>query len=147
MIGAMALRIVPWPYTLANINPDWLLLALIYWTIAAPERVGIFHGWFFGLLADVLMGGLLGQYALAYTLVSYICLRLHRQLRQYPLLQQTLCVFVLLFLAKLLLYWTENVQHPFQPQPIFWLSIVSGTLCWPVVFALLRQVRMLARSL
>ncbi len=139
---AMCLRIAPLPDTLAAYNPDWVLLVLIYWSLALPERVGIFHAWGFGLLTDILTGRLLGQYALAYSLVIYICLKLHKRLRQFPLLQQGLFIFFCLLLSQLLLFFIKNLQHPAQLQSVFWQPVVTGTLSWPLVHTLLRFVRL-----
>jgi rod shape-determining protein MreD len=137
----MCLRIVPLPGVMAAFNPDWVLLTLIYWSLAAPERVGIFHAWTFGLLADVLTGRLLGQYALAYSLVIFICLKLHKRLRQFPVLQQGLFIFFCLLLSQLLLFLIKNFQHPAQLQPSFWLPVFTGTACWPLVYTVLRFIR------
>lgn len=142
---AMAMRIAPWPDLLAVLNPDWVLLSLIYWSLAVPERVGIFHAWTFGLLTDVLTGRLIGQYALAYSLVIYICLRLHKRLRQFPLTQQALFIFFCLLLSQLLLFFIKNAQHPAQIQATFWLPVFTGTLCWPLIYTVLRFVRLTKR--
>jgi rod shape-determining protein MreD len=142
---AMALRIAPWPGALALFNPDWVLLSLIYWSLAVPERVGIFHAWSFGLLTDVLTGRLFGQYALAYSLVIYICLKLHKRLRQFPLIQQALFIFFCLLLSQLLLFFIKNAQHPAQLKATFWLPVFTGTLCWPLVYTVLRFVRLTKR--
>jgi rod shape-determining protein MreD len=142
---AMCLRIVPWPGALAAFNPDWVLLTLIYWSLAVPERVGIFHAWSFGLLTDVLTGRLLGQYALAYSLVIYICLKLHRRLRQFPLIQQGLFIFFCLLLSQLLLFLIKNFQHPAQLHASFWLPVFTGTVSWPLVYTVLRFVRLTGR--
>lgn len=139
---AMCLRIAPLPGIVATLNPDWVLLALIYWTLALPERVGIFHAWTFGLLTDVLTGRLFGQYALAYSLVIYICLKLHRRLRQFPIVQQGLFIFFCLLLSQLLLFWIKNIQHPSQLQVSFWLPVFTGTLCWPLIYTVLRFIRL-----
>jgi rod shape-determining protein MreD len=143
MIMAMYLRIAPWPNFIEIFNPDWVLLALIYWTLAIPERVGIFHAWIFGLLTDVLTGRLFGQHALAYSLVSYACIKLHKRLRPFPLIQQELFIFLFLLLSQLLLFWVKNLQTPGQLSPTFWLPVVTGTLCWPIVYKSLRFVRLL----
>jgi rod shape-determining protein MreD len=143
---AMCLRITPWPGFLADINPDWVLLALIYWTLAVPERVGIFHAWTVGLLTDVLTGRVFGQYALAYSLIIYCCLMLHKRLRQFPLLQQGLFIFFCLLFSQVLLFWLKNIQHPAQLHPSFWLPVFTGTLCWPLVYTALRRVRLSRRS-
>ncbi|MEQ1622134.1 MAG: rod shape-determining protein MreD [Methylococcales bacterium] len=141
LVLAMCLRIVPLPNELAAINPDWVLLALIYWTLAIPERVGIFHAWAFGLLVDVLTGRLLGQYALAYSLVIYLCLSLHRRLRQFPLPQQGLFIFFCLLLSQLLLFVIKNLQQPGEFPASFWLPVFTGTFCWPLVYTVLRFIR------
>ncbi len=142
---AMALRIAPWPGYLALLNPDWVLLSLIYWSLALPERVGIFHAWTFGLLTDVLTGRLFGQYALAYSLVIYLCLQLHKRLRQFPLVQQALFIFFCLLLSQLLLFFIKNAQHPAQLKATFWLPVFTGTLSWPLVYTVLRFVRLTKR--
>jgi rod shape-determining protein MreD len=131
---AMGLRIAPLPGALAAFNPDWVLLTLIYWSLAVPERVGIFHAWTFGLLTDVLTGRLLGQYALAYSLV-----------RQFPLIQQGLFIFFCLLLSQLLLFLIKNFQHPAQLHASFWLPVFTGTACWPLVYTVLRFVRLSRR--
>lgn len=145
VILAMCLRIAPWSGVLAVINPDWVLLVLIYWALAIPERVGIFHAWTFGLLTDVLTGRLFGQYALAYSLIIYICLKLHKRLRQFPLLQQELFIFFCLLLSQLLLFLIKNLQHPAQLHSSFWWPIFTGTLCWPLVYTVMRFVRLSRR--
>ena len=142
---AMCLRIAPWPGALAVFNPDWVLLTLIYWSLAVPERVGIFHAWTFGLLTDVLTGRLLGQYALAYSMVIYICLKLHKRLRQFPLIQQGLFIFFCLLLSQLLLFLIKNIQHPAQLHASFWLPVFTGTASWSLVYTVLRFVRLSGR--
>jgi rod shape-determining protein MreD len=146
IIMAMCLRIAPWPGFLSSINPDWVLLVLIYWSLAVPERVGIFHAWTVGLLTDVLTGRMFGQYALAYSLIIYFCLILHKRLRQFPLPQQGLFIFSCLLLSQMLLFWLKNIQHPTQLHISFWLPVFTGTLCWPLVYTLLRSVRLSRRT-
>lgn len=146
IVMAMCLRITPWPGFLAGMNPDWVLLVLIYWAIAVPERVGIFHAWTVGLLVDVLTGRVFGQYALAYSLIIYVCLILHKRLRQFPLPQQGLFIFFCLMFTQILLFWLKNIQHPAQLHSSFWLPIATGTFFWPLVYAALRRVRLSRRS-
>jgi rod shape-determining protein MreD len=142
---AMALRIAPWLDVIMPYNPDWVLLVLIYWSLAAPERVGIFHAWLWGLLTDVLTGSLLGQYALAYTLVIYLCLKFHHRLRHFPLIQQGLFVFFCLLLAQLLLFFSKNTPTQTQLHGSFWLPVFSGAVLWPLLDTVLRRVRLSKR--
>jgi rod shape-determining protein MreD len=146
ILMAMCLRIVPWPSFLAEINPDWILLVLIYWAIAVPEHLGIFHAWAIGLLTDVLTGTVFGQYALAYSLVIYSCLMLHKRLRQFPLHQQCFFVFFCLLFTQILLFWLRNIQYSAQLHSSFWQPVFAGTFCWPLVYSTLRHVRLSRRT-
>lgn len=146
IIMAMCFLITPWPGFLSQINPDWVLLVLIYWAIAVPERVGIFHAWTIGLLTDVLTGRVFGQHALAYSLVIYACLILHKRLRQFPLPQQGLFIFCCLLLTQILLFWLKNIQHPAQLSLSFLWPIFAGTLCWPLIYTVLRRIRLSRRA-
>lgn len=146
VIIAMCLRIAPWPGFLAGMNPDWVLLVLIYWALAVPERTGIFNAWTVGLLTDVLVGRVFGQYALTYSLIIYCCLMLHKRLRQFPLPQQGLFVFFCLLFSQVLLFWLKNIQQPAQMHASFWLPIFTGTFCWPLIYTALRRVRLSHRA-
>ena len=61
---------------------------LAFWVIHQPRRVGVGVSFFFGLLMDVHHGALLGQHALAYSLLAFVAIALHRRLLWFPVLQQ-----------------------------------------------------------
>lgn len=142
---SMALKIMPLPALFINLNPDWVLLALIYWTLAIPEKIGVFNAWVVGLLVDVLTGRLLGQHALVYALISFVCLKSHKRLRQYLLPQQSLFVFIALLFSQMLIFWIENIRSPTDFSSAFMLPIIVGTVFWPGVYYLLRFIRILER--
>ena len=142
---AMVLRIASIFPNMDEFTPDWILLALIYWSIALPERFGVFTAFSVGLMTDVLTGHLLGQYALIYALVSYMCIKQYRRLRQLPILQQCLYVSFCLMCGQGLLFGMESMQAPNRLPLSFWYPVLSGTLAWPLVFLILRKIRVLAR--
>ncbi|RLA17856.1 MAG: rod shape-determining protein MreD [Gammaproteobacteria bacterium] len=143
IIVAMALNIIPWPTPALYLAPDWVLLILIYWAFATPETAGVGTAWCVGLLVDVLTGQLLGQYALAYAVSVYICIQQHKRIRQFPIIQQSLSVCIILLIAQLLIFWVERVNG--QAVPLyFWLPVLTGGLVWPVVLFLIRKIRLLS---
>src|SRR5471030_300849 len=87
-LGAFVLTLLPMPDWTVWLRPAWVLLVLIYWTMEVPYRVNIGIAWFIGILLDVLNGTLLGEHALALTVVCYIVARMHSRLLMFPLLQQ-----------------------------------------------------------
>lgn len=138
---AMALRILPLPAPWFVLNPDWIALFLIYWTLALPERVGVGTAWLTGLFADALTGRLLGQHALAYAVIAYFILRWYRRLRLYPVVQQAVWVLGFLLVSQLLVFWTQRARESDAGAWVYWLPAFSGALAWPLVLAVLRRIR------
>ncbi len=140
LLLAMCLKIVPLPDYLSRLNPDWVLLILIYWALAVPERMGVFNAWVVGIMVDVLTGRLLGQQALVYALVCYTSLKFHKRLRQYPLPQQSLFVFFSLLFAQMLIFWIENINSMTKFSLTFWMPVLTGTIIWPFIYLALRSI-------
>lgn len=141
LLAALVLTIMPLPDWAEPFRPDWVALAVIYWCMALPHRVGVFVAWIVGLLLDVATGALLGQHALALAVVAFATLNLHQRLRVFPLGQQALSVLVLLGLNRLLLLWIYGlIGRPVESWE-YWLPALTGALLWPWIFVILRAVR------
>lgn len=140
-VGAMLLTIMPLPDALRTLRPDWVALTLIYWCLALPYRVSVGSGFIAGLLLDVLTGTLLGQHALALSLVAYVCVRLHQRIRAYPIWQQALTVLMLLVLHQLLTLWVDSTIGRPQRSPSYWLPSLIGMVLWPPVYRFFTALR------
>ena len=79
--------------------PDLLALVLVFWNVHQPLRVGVGIAFVFGLLMDVHQGALLGQHALAYTLLSFLAITIHRRLLWFSVFEQALQVWPLFVAA------------------------------------------------
>ncbi|MBI5463314.1 MAG: rod shape-determining protein MreD [Gammaproteobacteria bacterium] len=147
LLLALLLVNLPLPEGLRALRPDWVLMVLIYWAMALPHRVGVGIAWLLGLFTDVLTGMLLGQHALAYSVVIFLTLKLHQRLRLHPLWQQSLSILTLLALSQLLLLWINGMIGRPVHSWLYWLPSLLGALLWPLVFLLLRGVRRTFRVL
>jgi len=140
-IVAMIFAVMPMPEWAGGFRPDWLALTLIYWCMAAPHRVGVGTGWVAGLLLDVLYGSMLGQHALAKAVIAYLTVRLHLQLRMFPMVQQALSVFALLALNQFIVIWMQSLAGQ-KPETLAYVTpLVVGAVIWPWLFVILRDVR------
>lgn len=137
----MGMRVLPLPGEWAPWNPDWILLVLVYWAATAPDRVGVGTAWFSGLLADALTGRLLGQQALAYSVVVYVDLRLRRRFQHYSVFQQALIVTLLLCMGLLLTLWTRHIRGAGSGMEGYWFAALSGGLVWPLACVALDELR------
>jgi rod shape-determining protein MreD len=141
LLVAAVLAVLPLWRSLAWWRPEWLLLVLLYWTIALPYRVGTFTALAVGLLLDVLEGAPLGQNMLAMGVVITIAQLLHRRMRLFTLPQQALIVFFLAGLQQLIVQWLQNLQGAGADSFAFMLPAFSSALLWVPVLLLLRSVR------
>ncbi|HEX9626297.1 MAG TPA: rod shape-determining protein MreD [Acidiferrobacterales bacterium] len=140
-LAAFVLSVLPGPQWAEPFRPDWVGLTLIYWCMAVPQRVGVGTGWTVGLILDVLYGSLLGQQALAKTLLAFLTIKLHLQLRMFPRWQQAVSVFVLIALNYLLLIWIKSLVGQTPIKWNYWTSGIVSMLIWPWLFIILRDIR------
>jgi rod shape-determining protein MreD len=90
-----------------------------------------------GLLLDVHAGALLGEHALAYTLLTYGAIALHRRVQWFPIGGQMLIVLPLLLLAQAVVLLVRLWVGGEFPGWSYFLSAVVGTLLWPLLTRLL----------
>jgi rod shape-determining protein MreD len=117
--------------------PDLLALALVFWNVHQPRRVGIGLAFGFGLMIDVHQGAVLGQHALAYTLLSYLAITVHRRLLWFSLPVQALHVLPVFAAAHALSMLARLACGGMFPG--WWLLAAPAfeALLWPVVVVLL----------
>jgi rod shape-determining protein MreD len=124
--------------------PDLLALALVFWSIHQPQRVGVGAAFFFGLCMDVHQGALLGQHALAYTALSFFAISISRRLLWYSIPSQALQIFPLLAAAHALQWLVRLLAGHSFPGWSFMFAPVIEALIWPVVTLILLAPQMRA---
>lgn len=141
LLIATALVSLPLPDSITPFRPPWATLAVIYWIMMWPRMFGIGSAWIIGLILDILQGELMGQHALALSVVAYLTLRFHLQIRIFPLWQLTITVFALLAVEAFILFWIDGVAG----NPTFglgrWSQVVAGAILWPPVMAIMDRIR------
>ena len=142
LILAALLDVMPWPDALAWFRPQWLVLVLVYWVLALPERVGVFWGMGVGLFQDVLLNTPLGQHALALALTCYLALLAYKRLRRLNAGLQSLMVFCLVGVDLWVNYIIQDaIGHAWLAPWVVLLLALASALLWLPVYSLLRFVR------
>lgn len=135
VLVAFLLNLLPWG-SLPGV-PDFLALVLIFWSIHQPRKLGIGIAFFMGLLMDVHNASLLGQHALAYTLLSYFAIMIHRRVLWFSLFTQTLHVLPLLVVMQTVELVVQSMVSGKLPGWDYYLPSLVMTLIWPLVSHLL----------
>jgi len=146
LILALMLAIAPMPGWAEPFRPDWVAMTLIYWATNLPRTYSVGWAWIIGIVLDVAQGTLLGQHALALSLVIYITVKFHLQMRQFPTLQLSATVFALLALYQFILFWINGVAGVNSPTVSYWGPVLTGSLIWPLLTMMFGGVRYRARS-
>ena len=118
-------------------SPDLLAVVLVFWIVHQPRRVGVGLAFMFGLLIDVHDGALLGQHALAYTLLSFVAITIHRRLLWFGLAEQALQIVPVFFAAHLVSLLVRLLAGGMFPGWGIFLAPVFESLLWPVATVLL----------
>lgn len=140
-IAAFALTIIPLPDILQTLSPEFVTLTLIYWCMALPNRVGLGTAWMAGLFLDVFRDTLLGQHALALTLVAFFIVQLHQRIRVFPLWQQAISVGVLVLIQVALVLWIKGIMSEKTDIWTALVPVITTSLFWPPIFLLMRYLR------
>ncbi|MEY5099321.1 MAG: hypothetical protein RJA36_2040 [Pseudomonadota bacterium] len=117
--------------------PELLTVALLFWIVHEPLRINVGAAFLFGLALDVHQGALLGQHALAFTVLGYLATRVHRRLPWFALPTQALQVLPLLLAAHALQWLVRLLAGSGWPHWSALLSPLLEALLWPVAHWLL----------
>ena len=135
LVAAFVLNLLPWGRT--PWAPDFLALVLVFWNIHQPRKVGIGIAFLFGLLMDVHDAALLGEHALAYSLLSYGAISMHRRVPWFGPLGKMLHVLPLFLAAQLVTVLVRVILGSGLPGWPMLLGSASTTLLWPLAELLL----------
>ncbi len=117
--------------------PDVLALVLVFWSVHQPLRVGIGAAFVFGLCMDVHQGGLLGANALAYTVLSYFAITIHRRLLWFSMSSQALQVLPLFVASQLIGLGVKMLAGGAFPGWSMMLAPVLQAALWPLASVML----------
>lgn len=135
LLLAFALDLLPLGHHPAQ--PELLPVVLVFWNVHQPRRVGMVMAFLFGLAMDVHQGALLGQHALAYTLLCFGAIMVHRRLLWFSLPVQALQVLPLFLAAQLVMLLVRLAAGAPFPGWSLWLAPLAQAVLWPVATLLL----------
>jgi len=142
---ALLLNFLPWKDL--RLVPDFVALVLCFWCVRQPRLVGLGAGWTLGLLADAGNGVLLGQHALAYSVLAFLSIWLSRRILWFGAMQQALHIASLLAVAQGVALLVRVVAGAGFPGWTLLVGPLLGALLWPVLtWLLLMPQRRLERE-
>jgi len=133
--AALLLNFLPWRDL--RLVPDFAALVLVFWCIRQPRLIGLGVAWTLGLVTDAGNGVLLGQHALAYSLLAFLSIWLSRRVLWFGLWLQALHVGAMLLAAQGVTLLVRLAAGDGLPGWPILVGPLAGALLWPVVTWLL----------
>ena len=135
LLFGFALNLVPFGRVPAM--PDFLALVLVFWNVHQPRRVGVGVAFLFGLMMDVHDGAVLGQHALAYTLLGFFATAIHRRLLWFTVPSQAVQILPLFFAAHAVALIVRMLAGGMFPGWNLVFAPVFEAFLWPIATWLL----------
>ena len=138
---ALILDSMPLAPMLDTLRPDFLMLLLIYWGMAAPAELGMTVAWVLGLLQDAVSHSAIGAHALGAVVLLYALQKGSQRFRGIPPWEQIVFVFALLFAERLIAWVWQGWSGSIALEPGLVLGPVAGALLWPPTAVLVDRIR------
>lgn len=135
------LTILKLPDSLNYVQPVWVALVVCYWVLMLPHHVNLATAWTSGIILDVLTNTLLGEHALGLVVIAYLAYKFHRQIRMFPLWQQSASIMLLTLVYLFILFWIQGITGPGSSTWLFWMPALTSALFWPFINYLFRSWR------
>ena len=116
------------------------LMVLIYWNMALPKNIGLIWAMIFGFCLDINQEILLGSHVILFLFISYFTQRYFHRLRALYTVQQSLFVAIIVLIYQIfLIFFLSEFIDTIIIELV--LMTVMAALIWPIIFGILRQLR------
>ncbi len=140
MIGII-LNLIPLPDLLMAIKPPFLLLILIYWSLAFPKHISLTYAFVTGLIMDILLITPIGYHALCFTVTIYLILIYYPQMRIQSSWNKMASLLIILIPYFLMSTAVNNILGISFNLVYVISSILISVIIWPGLFNVLRFIR------
>ena len=122
------------------LNIPLTLMCLIYWNMALPKSVGLTWAILCGFILDLSQNLILGSNVMIFLVSSYLIQRYFHRLRALYRVQQSLIVAGMVFTYQMIFIFSFlNFSNEIIVELL--LFTIISALIWPVIFGLLRFIR------
>lgn len=130
-ILALALTILPLPELLVGLRPPWALLLLLYVQFFLPNQFNLILLVAIGLALDTLLSTVLGEHALALSLVAWIASSKARRFDLFTMSQQMALIGLFCLFYQMLILFIDYSLGYYSGFVMPLVSTLITILLWP----------------
>ena len=113
-----------------DVTPDFILLVLIFWFFKNPNTVSISLFWIVGLVTDIFIGDLLGQYALTYASCYFIAQYFINKIMLNNKHQQLFYIFFIFLSAQIIMLLINVMHNLHYPELSYFIQSITALILW-----------------
>lgn len=136
LLIALLCQLFPWVGQGIILRPDFVLVAVLYWLLRAPNLCNVGTAWVTGLLVDLATGSLLGQHALSFTITAFIALSYQRRLVLFNTWQLAGYVIALLTIERVLMLLLKLFAGNENPGWHYLWPILTSLILWQMMIVI-----------
>jgi rod shape-determining protein MreD len=136
---AIVLVALPLPQALSYWRPEFVTMVLVFWILNAPNLVGVWTGFFVGLLLDVLFKTPFGVHAMTLASVAWLTRLSWRRVAVFSVLQTSGLLLGLVLVGLILKRVLLGIVAVPPDSLLYWLPALTSALLWPTVMVSLRR--------
>lgn len=134
LLFALVLEVYPWNIFAIGYRPQWLLLVVVFWCLKRPHEHGVMTAFLAGLLLDILIGGLIGRYAISFCVTVFLLKAVQQRLHHSTVAHLSVLVFLLALVNNLVSRMTDQwVSAVSMDTQAVLVSALLTAACWPLV--------------
>lgn len=138
---SIIINLLPFPDIINSCRPPILLLVLIYWSLAYPNKINLTYAFITGIIMDILLVTPLGFYALTHVITIYLITIYYPQIRLQSNINKMFSLLIILipyiFMSTVL---NDILEIQYNILNIIF-SVIISVIIWPVLFHFLRIFR------
>lgn len=127
----LLLSVWPLPVDVKWFRPEFGFLFVFYWVNRFPFRLGLVFAWVAGAIFDLVTGEILGQQALALTIVTYLIIIFNSQIKRSTIFGEMLLIFLLMLAYLILGLWIDAMMGRVVWTIELVLPALATAMCWP----------------
>ena len=130
VLVAFVFNLLPWRDVRGV--PDLLAVVIVFWAIREPRKIGMGIPFVLGLIMDAANGVLLGQHALAYSVMAFMAITLSRRILWFGLPAQALHVLGILLVGQILMFAVRMIAGASFPGYPYFVGPFIAAVLWPL---------------
>ena len=132
LMVAVILTLLPWSGYALLIEPNWILIILLYWGIHEPRVVNGSAFFIFGLLSDVAQSSILGVHAFSFSVVFWLLSAYRQRILTFYAANQALHLLPAFLLNQVIITLIIYITAGTLPDWLWFLQSILSAVCWLV---------------